>query len=1020
MMDFDNLRTASVYINNQLLSRGLLRDGRAIRFDSPGDNDYDLADTMGRIMSVVNDLILRRDRDAEHRESLSTALRTLRADSLRQTDNITRLHERFTEAQRKANIADAEEASLRAQLKASEGTIHKLKDEASRTKKLVAETRSACANEVRKRDRQIEGLKKAAADAGKTRGERKSSGITTIQVSGDFGGNAAATAVSTSDEDYTLRHETNEFLAQLASGLSEENETLLALLRRTNASLKSVSGWDKSTGDAVAKGDGMAVTLTADAEDLATDLDGLLAHLHTTLTNPAYVLAEDVNKELSVLRREIEVRDEALNKMVVRWRDAVHLLDSWRRRMAANGRSVDMEELKMGLRLSPIRVQRVRETAHNEPLKLATLLEEEAEHQDHQEQGGTEKEREIEMEDAVAGNVKSVLPSPAESLHLVPAGEPEEVAAAQQGDHADYDFDSDSESSIFQDDVDIDIGGFKRPEPKNKMPSPSSATAEDEAESVASVALPQPPTITPLEETQIAGNRKPTHTSVAKSRKRSGDPLDDNEAEDEDGEASAVPSYGTRADAPPHKRLKVSDDLNGEKFGAREENPFKSSLDEALLSKAPSQPASSRQHNRTTAEARQPRAPTKVGAGATPATRSSRRVAEAKRTTPVKSATTQRTTARATAPTASSVARTATPSSRPESRARAAAPSPTSRTAMPPPARPRRTTKLTPTAKSATSAVPIAKQWPNKDQRRPSLAARQDEQQSSPKPTKQNTNAGDSQPGSAPRPTKPAASSSASPIAQSPAKNDKTQSHPLSRPARLTMDQSPVTVASIAAKLAASEREANAARVRAKLRAARLSKSSSKAVTGSGAASSGAGDIGDAEKGDPTKRDRPSAVATSSAAIVIEENDAQTAQRETSQSALINLSSAVRTTGNDTSIREGSQRAITIHSSSPHKTAREQQGPASPVATQHDHQQRQQQEHENIAITTATTITKPRKREVRSRAEKVASRRRSTLSPWELQSLIAGDVVPLAMMETAIGPAALAAAAEADAQDVDG
>lgn len=61
MIDSENLRTASLYINNQLLSRGLLRDGRSIDFDRPGDNDHELADTMGRIMSVVNDLILRRD-----------------------------------------------------------------------------------------------------------------------------------------------------------------------------------------------------------------------------------------------------------------------------------------------------------------------------------------------------------------------------------------------------------------------------------------------------------------------------------------------------------------------------------------------------------------------------------------------------------------------------------------------------------------------------------------------------------------------------------------------------------------------------------------------------------------------------------------------------------------------------------------------------------------------------------------------------------------------------------------------
>jgi hypothetical protein len=61
MIDLDNLRTASLYINNQLLSRGLINDGETIRFDRPGDSDGALGDTMGQIMSVVNDLILRRD-----------------------------------------------------------------------------------------------------------------------------------------------------------------------------------------------------------------------------------------------------------------------------------------------------------------------------------------------------------------------------------------------------------------------------------------------------------------------------------------------------------------------------------------------------------------------------------------------------------------------------------------------------------------------------------------------------------------------------------------------------------------------------------------------------------------------------------------------------------------------------------------------------------------------------------------------------------------------------------------------
>ena len=61
MIDSENLRTASLYINNQLLSRGLLRDGQSIDFTNPGDSHVEIGATMGRVMAVVNDLILRRD-----------------------------------------------------------------------------------------------------------------------------------------------------------------------------------------------------------------------------------------------------------------------------------------------------------------------------------------------------------------------------------------------------------------------------------------------------------------------------------------------------------------------------------------------------------------------------------------------------------------------------------------------------------------------------------------------------------------------------------------------------------------------------------------------------------------------------------------------------------------------------------------------------------------------------------------------------------------------------------------------
>lgn len=61
MIDTENLCTASLYINNQLVSRGLLRDGQAIDFGQVAGDGHGSATTAIRIISVVNDLILRRD-----------------------------------------------------------------------------------------------------------------------------------------------------------------------------------------------------------------------------------------------------------------------------------------------------------------------------------------------------------------------------------------------------------------------------------------------------------------------------------------------------------------------------------------------------------------------------------------------------------------------------------------------------------------------------------------------------------------------------------------------------------------------------------------------------------------------------------------------------------------------------------------------------------------------------------------------------------------------------------------------
>lgn len=60
-METQNLETASNYINNLLLARGLLKNGKPINFAQPDNGDEGSDATMAQIINLVNDLVLRRD-----------------------------------------------------------------------------------------------------------------------------------------------------------------------------------------------------------------------------------------------------------------------------------------------------------------------------------------------------------------------------------------------------------------------------------------------------------------------------------------------------------------------------------------------------------------------------------------------------------------------------------------------------------------------------------------------------------------------------------------------------------------------------------------------------------------------------------------------------------------------------------------------------------------------------------------------------------------------------------------------
>ncbi|KAF2853372.1 hypothetical protein T440DRAFT_465773 [Plenodomus tracheiphilus IPT5] len=358
-MEAYNLKTASAYINNLLLARGLLRNGTPIEFAHPSRGEGGKEVTMAQIINLVHDLILKRDRDQEYRESIADTLRSHRAESTRQTLALEKLHTRNADLSRQLSLAQAQEQSARKALHTAESSARKLRAEMQRLKTTVEQVRTSCTNDVRKRDKEIQRLKGHLTS--QQRGNKTGlvgASITINPGSVGLGGSTSAihdTAPDVDDPEYSLKQETTEFLTQLSQSLSDENDNLIGLVRTTLGTLRELQGMPDHAPREQEEGlsmigeededthQGIVHALPTDYETLATDMDTVLDNLKNLLTNPNFVAVDEVEmREEEILRLRA-----GWEKMEARMREAFMLMDSWRKRMT-NGDTINLDELKMG------------------------------------------------------------------------------------------------------------------------------------------------------------------------------------------------------------------------------------------------------------------------------------------------------------------------------------------------------------------------------------------------------------------------------------------------------------------------------------------------------------------------------------------------------------------------------------------------------------------------------------------------------------------------------------------------
>ncbi|EXJ61564.1 hypothetical protein A1O7_01992 [Cladophialophora yegresii CBS 114405] len=373
-MESHSLERASQYLNNILLARGLLTNGKPIDF-ARSDRHGSITDTtMSRVINLVHDLVIRRDQDAEQREILATHIRQARADDSQRAIDLQRLQDKNTELARAAAAAESQERVLKAHVRHAEAQAKELKEQMLRMKSTLDQVRAKCLSDVRKRDTELDKLK--AHMAGMQRGKKESSGmkINTINWEPEPHGRERRNGQAVDRSEWSLEQESNDFLAALVNEMSTENVSLRRIITETAEMLRELTGLEghrpggeESEQDAEEDGIGMPgqyrksrqkaaqaqqqaqAQAQAEAEaqnltscnELAQQMAGILEHCRSILKDPSFVPIE-----------ELQIRDEEIiklrvgwEKMASRWKEAVTMMDNWRKHVDESGQEFSKEDL---------------------------------------------------------------------------------------------------------------------------------------------------------------------------------------------------------------------------------------------------------------------------------------------------------------------------------------------------------------------------------------------------------------------------------------------------------------------------------------------------------------------------------------------------------------------------------------------------------------------------------------------------------------------------------------------------
>ncbi|KAF8474294.1 Afadin and alpha-actinin-binding-domain-containing protein [Kalaharituber pfeilii] len=340
-----DLSTASQYLNNLLAKSGLLKSGVTVNFHNPSSEDGSLT----RIINLVHDLLTRREKEEAQLENLANTIRQLRNDNAKAQLANDKLKAKCEDLERKYALLEGQQKAFTSTLRTAEASAKSLRDETARLKMVIQQVRAQAANDLRKRDVQIEKMKERLLEP-----RRASKSVTTIAITG---GSATALAPgSTSDVEATegnrcgkecLHADTAEALTELAQTLSSENDNLVSITRQTLSTLKSIQG---------IKDDFVMLPLEEDTEHamlsacprsfqlLSDELASTVAGLRELANRPNFQAMEELERKDQEIEK-LKARNEAIQ---LEWRKAIDMVNMWNANWSSRNSGGGEEETGQG------------------------------------------------------------------------------------------------------------------------------------------------------------------------------------------------------------------------------------------------------------------------------------------------------------------------------------------------------------------------------------------------------------------------------------------------------------------------------------------------------------------------------------------------------------------------------------------------------------------------------------------------------------------------------------------------